>query len=438
MGGDVVKHGFKRACALAAASCVLVTAGASAQQPTTTSTYTYDPLGRLVMSTDTPTNTANPATQITYAFDPAGNRTSVSTIQGLIPSPSSATVPYGPAQNLIPLKITGGTPTSVAVVTKANNGTATANGTNIYYSPNAGFWGVNGDSFQYTATNALGTSPAATVTITVNPPAPVAGALSTSVVENSLSNTIQLPLSGGPAASITVTTTPSNGTASPSGTNVVYQPNGGYVGSDSFWYTATNAGGTSAAAKVSITVTQQPPTALPVGATVWENSTGNSITPSVTGPYSSVAVTKPGNGTATANGTSISYAPNGGFSGTDTFQYTATNVGGTSSPATVTVTVNSTLPVANPLIYSSTASTYTANVVASDSSPLGYSLTITNVTQPSNASVSIVNNNTGIQITQTTGAPPLTEKFNYTISDGHGGTATSTITFTWKCSGTCS
>ena len=41
-----------------------------------------------------------------------------------------------------------------------------------------------------------------------------------------------------------------------------------------------------------------------------------------------------------ASGTSVTYTPNAGFAGTDSFTYTATNAGGTSAPATVTVTVS--------------------------------------------------------------------------------------------------
>ncbi|WP_104667012.1 fibronectin type III domain-containing protein [Ensifer adhaerens] len=84
------------------------------------------------------------------------------------------------------------------------------------------------------------------------------------------------------------------------------------------------------------------PTAGNVSATVAANSTANPITLSLSGGAAdSVAVTAaPSHGTATASGTAISYAPDPGYSGADSFTYTATNATGTSAPATVTVTVS--------------------------------------------------------------------------------------------------
>ncbi|MDH5822689.1 putative Ig domain-containing protein [Luteimonas sp. RD2P54] len=81
----------------------------------------------------------------------------------------TVTVGYGSTANPVALDITGGTPASVAVATAASNGTATASGTQIAYTPAAGFAGS--DSFTYTATNASGTSAPATVTVTVSDPA---------------------------------------------------------------------------------------------------------------------------------------------------------------------------------------------------------------------------------------------------------------------------
>lgn len=80
----------------------------------------------------------------------------------------SASVAYGSSNNPIALSIGGGAATSVAVASAPANGSATANGTTIVYTPNASFSGV--DSFTYTATNGGGTSAPATVTITIGAP----------------------------------------------------------------------------------------------------------------------------------------------------------------------------------------------------------------------------------------------------------------------------
>ncbi|MGN6778154.1 putative Ig domain-containing protein [Rhizobium sp.] len=85
-----------------------------------------------------------------------------------------------------------------------------------------------------------------------------------------------------------------------------------------------------------------PPVAGAASATVSHGSTSNTITLNLSGgAASSVAVgTQASHGTATASGTSITYTPTASYSGPDSFTYTATNAAGTSSPATVTITVN--------------------------------------------------------------------------------------------------
>ncbi|WP_440106338.1 beta strand repeat-containing protein [Acidovorax sp. BL-A-41-H1] len=81
---------------------------------------------------------------------------------------SAHTVAYGSSSNTVPLNITGGAATSVAVVTSPSHGTTSATGATIQYTPTAGYAGP--DSFTYTATNGSGTSAPATVTLTVSPP----------------------------------------------------------------------------------------------------------------------------------------------------------------------------------------------------------------------------------------------------------------------------
>jgi large repetitive protein len=85
-----------------------------------------------------------------------------------------------------------------------------------------------------------------------------------------------------------------------------------------------------------------PPVANPVSATVAHGSTNNPITLNITGgvPASVAVGTQATHGTATASGTSITYTPTPGYAGPDSFTYTATNAGGTSAPATVTITVS--------------------------------------------------------------------------------------------------
>ena len=83
-------------------------------------------------------------------------------------NPVSATVAYDSTNNPITLNITGATATGVAVGTQATHGTATASGTSITYTPTTGYAGS--DTFTYIASNGVGSSSPATVTVTVNPP----------------------------------------------------------------------------------------------------------------------------------------------------------------------------------------------------------------------------------------------------------------------------
>lgn len=95
----------------------------------------------------------------------------------------------------------------------------------------------------------------ATRSITVLDSLPVAGPVSAAIAYGASTTPITLVLSGGAAHSVAIDTAPAQGTATVVGPNVInYQPAAGFVGSDSFTYTASNDTGTSAPATVSITV----------------------------------------------------------------------------------------------------------------------------------------------------------------------------------------
>jgi hypothetical protein len=339
---------------------------------------------------------------------------------------ASATVAYNSTNNPVTLSITGGTPTSVAVGTQASNGTATASGTSITYTPTNGYFGP--DSFTYTATNDDGTSAPATVTITVLPQPPVANAVTAPAVAfNSSNNPITLNITGGVPTSVAVGTQAGNGTATASGTSITYTPNAGYHGPDSFTYTATNAGGTSAPATVSITVNPAAPIANAVSATVAANSTSNPITLNITGgPPASVAAGAAAHGTPTAVGTSITYTPTAGYSGADSFTYTASNVTGTSTPATVSVTVTPPILTLSAIATTGTAATtaYSSTITASlGTAP--YEFEVTSGALPTGLTL---DPNSGA----ITGTPAAVGPFNFTVTatDVYGATGSQAYTVT--------
>lgn len=147
----------------------------------------------------------------------------------------------------------------VSTVTQGAKGKVTINaGSTVTYAPNAN---VNGtDSFTYTVSDGSGGTSTATVNVTINAvnDAPVAVADSASTAENTattisvLSNDSDVEDT---ALSVSAVTTPTNGTAiiNANGT-ISYTPASGYVGPDSFTYTA-NDGALTSSAVVSITVT---------------------------------------------------------------------------------------------------------------------------------------------------------------------------------------
>ncbi|MDT5064828.1 MAG: large repetitive protein [Mycobacterium sp.] len=130
--------------------------------------------------------------------------------------------------------------------------------------------------------------------------------------------------------------------AAASPATVLYTPDPGFVGHDTFSYTMSTPNGPSTAT-VSVTVLPPPPTAANDSAST---VSGQAVTVNVLanddahsgGTLSVDSVGNPSHGTATARGSKIVYTPAADFVGTDTFTYTASTEFG-SDTATVTVTV---------------------------------------------------------------------------------------------------
>ena len=311
--------------------------------------YSYDAWGRVTGATYQ--GSGNLTTG--YTYDPAGNRTQVATSAAPMANAVAIVVGANTSANNVPLSVAGPY-TSVTVQSAASHGTATASGTTITFTPTTGYTGA--DSFTYTATNGSGTSAAATVGVTV---APVANAVSTPIAYNSTNNAIPYTVTG-TYTSVALASRPSNGTAAASGTSLTYTPNTGYIGPDSFQYTAAISLATSAPATISLTVNPPPPVANPVSAQVVTNTTNNNIPLSITGgtPTSVAVGVHPTHGTATASGITIKYTPTSGYSGSDSFTYTASNAGGTSAPATASITVLAIIADGTVMYSNSTPNTY--------------------------------------------------------------------------------
>ncbi|NYT39178.1 tandem-95 repeat protein [Sphingomonas sp. R-74633] len=344
--------------------------------------------------------------------------------------PVSQAVAYDSPGTVIHLasSITGSY-TSV-IVTTPTHGTATIAGTDVTYIPTAGYFGP--DSFDYTATG-TGGSNTGTVTLTVaTPAAPTVAAQSAAVPYNSAGTAIDLSGSISGVHTGIATSTPSHGTVTITNDVVTYTPTTGYFGLDSFTYTATGPGGTSPPATVTVTVGNPPAPSVAnkTGVAVPYASTGTAIdlTASITGVHTSIATSTPANGTVSIAGDVVTYTPAAGYYGADSFTYTATGPGGTSAPATVSLTVATPAApvtadkpgVAVPYASAGTAIDLTASIT-------GVHATIAIGTTPAHGSVTIA----GDVVTYTPAASYYgADSFTYTAT-GPGGTSNvSTVNLT--------
>ena len=329
---------------------------------------------------------------------------------------------------------------SVITLGQASNGTVAIVNNQVVYTPNAGFSG--NDTFTYVINDGNGNSSTASVNVTVTDKnsAPIAvndaetTPLNTPVTISVLTNDSDVD---GDTLSIVNATNPSNGSVSVVGTTIVYTPDNGYTGQDTFNYTITDNQGNNVTAMVTVTVASAnvPPIAVddtastPLNTPVTIGVTGNDSDPD----GSSVCVTNatnPANGSVSisSNGTDVIYTPNAGFTGVDTFVYTVCDADGGTDTATVTVTVgsgNQAPKLTDDSITTPFDTAVTMNVTGNDTDPENDSLTITATTNPANGTASITGNN--VTYTPTPGYVGV-DSYTYTVSDGNGNTATANAT----------
>ncbi|MDQ7996381.1 MAG: autotransporter domain-containing protein [Luteibacter sp.] len=198
-------------------------------------------------------------------------------------------------------------------------------------------------SFTVRAADAHGMAGTQAYSVTIGDAVPVAVADTASTAAN---QAVTIPVTAndtGVITSVAVAAAPTHGTAVADGTSVRYTPATDFFGTDTFTYTAIGPGGRSHAATVTVNVQAGALPVVPDQAVT--GVAGQAINVNATqgasgGPFTAVTlVTPPAAGTATVNGTTISYTAPADASGTQRFTYTLTNVFGVSQPATVTVTV---------------------------------------------------------------------------------------------------
>lgn len=279
--------------------------------------------------------------------------------------------------------------------------------------------------------------PAATVqrSFTIDPVAPDAPVIGTATAgdgEATVSFTAPANTGGAAITGYTVTSNPGGITATGSGSPITVTglTNGTPY---TFTVTATTTAGSGGASAPSNEVTPLAALSAPIAgaasATVAANSTANPVTLAISGDAAtSVAIgSGASHGTATASGTSITYTPNAGYSGSDSFTYTATNSAGTSSAATVSITVSQPTLVLNlsgALTNGTVGAAYGETISASaGGSP--YTYAVTAGTLP-----------TGLSLDGSTGAlsgTPTTDgsySFTITATDAYGAEGSANYTLT--------
>ncbi|WP_316354888.1 beta strand repeat-containing protein [Devosia sp.] len=334
------------------------------------------------------------------------------------------------------LSVTGAGAAAHGTVVVNQNGTIT-------YTPTANYSGS--DSFTYTISDGNGGIASATVNVTVSAvnDAPVANADAAqvnaggSVVVNVLSNDTDID---GAALSVSALGTPEHGTVSlnQNGT-VTYTPTSGYVGPDSFQYTLSDGNGGTATGTVSVTV-------FPVNSAPVANSDAVSLNEDVATvinvlgndtdaegqPLTVSGVGQPAHGTVVINqdGT-VTYTPTANYSGADSFSYSISDGQGGTANSTVSLTVN---PVNDNPVANADSGTVQAgnavsiNVLSNDTDAEANPLAVTGVGSAAHGTV-VLNQDGTVTYTAATGyAGP--DSFTYSINDGQGGTATSTVGIT--------
>ncbi len=246
---------------------------------------------------------------------------------------------------------------SVIAVTPPLHGVAVINPDDtVAYTPAPGYSGS--DTFGYTVSDGQGGTDSAIVTITVTSvnDNPVANDDAATTLEDApvtidvLANDSD---ADGDIFTISSVTQPAHGAVVNNGGNVTYQPDANYYGTDSFSYTISDGQGGSDTATVAVTVTpvNDNPIAVNDTATTLENTP---VTIAVLSNDSDVdgdaltvvSVAQPGSGSVIINpDNTVTYTPDAGFSGTDSFSYDIAD--GQEGTDTASVTVNVT-PTAAP------------------------------------------------------------------------------------------
>jgi len=241
---------------------------------------------------------------------------------------------------------------TVTSVGSAVNGSVSLAAGNITFTPSANFIGPA--SFTYTISDGNGGTDTATVNITVggvnDAPDAVNDTRSTNedtpLVITAASLTSNDSDIDGDTLTVTSVGSAVNGSVSLAGGNITFTPSANFNGPASFTYTISDGNGGTDSATVNITV--NPVNDAPVANDDIQSGTINSAikinvltndTDIDGDTLAVIAVTQGVNGTVSGNGTTVTYTPNTGFIGIDTFTYTISDGNGGTDTGSITVNI---------------------------------------------------------------------------------------------------
>ena len=342
------------------------------------------------------------------------------------------------------LSVTAGTfSTAHGSITIASNGSFT-------YTPTTGYKGA--DSFTYTLNDSLGGTDTGEVNFTLTSFANAVADTFTMAEDgiktgNVLTNDVStfgytLTVSSNTSAAHGSVFVQSNG-------NYTYIPTANYFGTDSFTYTVSDGHGNTGTATVSVVITSVNDAPVlkndsfsgyedtPITGNLFANN-GNGVDSDVDGDTltATAATITSTQGTAviSSNGDFV-FTPTANYTGGASFIYSANDGNGQSRTATVNLTfaaVNDAPIARDDLLAGIINTNLTGNVLANnngygaDSDPEGNTLSVTSGTfSTAHGSVTISSNG---NFTYTpTASYTGNDSFDYTLSDGQGGTDTGTM-----------
>ena len=327
-----------------------------------------------------------------------------------------------------------------AIVTQPSNGTLSGSGANVIYTPKAGFSGS--DSFTFKANDGKADSNVATITLQVlaapkpnTPPVaqnqslrtdkatPLLFALGATDAEND-------------ALTFRIVAQPKNGKLSGSAANLTYTPNDDFSGTDTFTFVANDGKVDSNVATITVQVLAGPVENTPPVASPLRLSTRRDapITLALIATDANIGdkltyriVSGPKNGKLSGSAQNLTYTPNAGFSGLDSFTFVANDGQADSNVATVMVQVlenSNTPPVAiNQALRAQINTPLIVTLRGTDAD--GDTLIFRIVTQPKNGKLTAVAGK--LNYTPNTGYTG-SDSFTFVANDGQADSNIATIT----------